>query len=143
MTKKEFKEDAQKSALKWRLGNKPTREDVMILLEKEIISKDEARQMLFSEETKDDKLKALEEQIEFLKNVIEKMSNQSPQIVYKYVTDYVPRITYVNSGIGNWEKTKFFAGNIASNMIASTAGNNATFGSSIGGLNSPNITSIV
>lgn len=83
--------EAAETLLKWRLKGAPTLDDVTTMLDKGIISKEEARQILFSELEKDGQVKALEEQVEFLKDLIDRLSKQPPQVVWKYVETYTPR----------------------------------------------------
>lgn len=100
-------ETSAKTNLKWRLTKAPTLEDVQSLLKSNIISKDEARQMLFSEVNKDEQIKSLEEQVTFLKGVIDKLAQQPPHNVWTYVQGYQPKAYWGNtptvlcSAIGN------------------------------------------
>jgi hypothetical protein len=98
-TKTSVNDLIEKATLKWRLSDKPTLKDVESMLDKDIINKDEAREMLFSlnkPATKDEQVKALEEQVEFLKTVVEKIANKPPQVVWGYINTYTP--TYLWSG---------------------------------------------
>lgn len=88
------KED-QKS-LKWRLAKAPTREDVTTMLDKGIITKEEAKELLFNLTDEKEENKVLKEQIEFLKGVIEKLSNNQPaQTVIQHVHDWRPHVMTV------------------------------------------------
>ena len=67
--------------LKWRLGKLPTPDEVRELVKDKIITQEEARDILFNEETEEsrdeDSLKA---EIKFLRELVEKLSSHS-QIV--------------------------------------------------------------
>lgn len=130
MTKTEkqaIKKAGEKAMLKWRLANKPTLKDVEKMLDLEIISKEEARQMLFSEETENEKIKALEEQVEFLKSVIDKMPYNSPQVVYQYITRYVPQYTWTGTP---WHGTTVLVGsNTVKTLASAGTGGTLTGGS--------------
>ncbi|MCR4286334.1 MAG: hypothetical protein NUW00_05565 [Candidatus Kaiserbacteria bacterium] len=60
----------------WRLANRPTSEDVVKLLSSGIITKEEAKDILFNveEEGERDK-KSLESEIKFLRELVERLSN--------------------------------------------------------------------
>ena len=66
----------------WRLKDKPTAADVSQLVGSGLLAKEEARQILFSEEdeiTRD--VKSLQEEIMFLRKLVEKMSESKTQII--------------------------------------------------------------
>ena len=67
--------------LKWRLGKLPTPDEVLKLVNDKLITKEEARDILFNEETEEVKsIDDLKQEIKFLKELIEKLGNRS-QIV--------------------------------------------------------------
>lgn len=73
--------------LKWRLGKLPTSDEVLELVKASLITKDEARNILFSQESeetiKDDALKA---EIKFLRELIDKLASRSEIITQiKYI----------------------------------------------------------
>jgi hypothetical protein len=106
----------EKVILKWRMASKPTREDVVQLLDKEIITKDEARQMLFNESTESDRVKTLEDQIEFLRGVVDKLSSQPPREVIRYIQNY-PQAHWTTTLLGHgYVTTSALVGN--STMLA-------------------------
>jgi hypothetical protein len=71
----------KKTKLVWRLGERPTSEELRNLISDEIISKEEARKILFNEETQEDRdKKSLEEEIKFLRKLVEKLSNSRQTI---------------------------------------------------------------
>lgn len=62
--------------LKWRLGKLPTPQEVSTLINDKVITKDEARDILFRTEDIEEKSNEdLKSEIKFLKEVIEKLSN--------------------------------------------------------------------
>lgn len=63
----------------WRLKDLPTGDEVAALVEQGVLSKDEAREILLrdeEEENKDEKVKALKEQIEFLQKVVDALTRR-------------------------------------------------------------------
>lgn len=80
--------------LSWRLKMLPTVDEVAALVEKGIISKDEAKKLLFTEkDEKDRDVKSLEEEIIFLRKLVEKLSNsQTTTIIEKIREVEVPYI---------------------------------------------------
>jgi predicted nuclease of restriction endonuclease-like RecB superfamily len=128
---KTLDEVVEKATLKWRLSNKPTLQDVEKMLGLEIISKEEARKILFSEESTNDKVKAHEEQVQFLQRVVDKLSSQPPQVVWKYVHDYTPRQVWLTTGSISPNKLLGSSYTTLANMTSGGSGN-ITYGSSNG-----------
>lgn len=64
----------KKKDLKWRLDRLPTPDEVQGLLNSDIITKAEARGILFNQVDEVDK-KDLKEEIKFLRDLVEKLSN--------------------------------------------------------------------
>lgn len=102
--------------LKWRLGKLPTPEEVTILLNQKIITKEEAREILFNEvdESKRDE-ESLKEEIKFLKELVSKLSSRY-QIVenIRYISPtysnypwYGPYMTYCASGANTLTTTGY------------------------------------
>lgn len=123
--------EAAETLLKWRLKGAPTLEDVTTMLDKGIISKDEARQILFSELDKDGVNKAKDEQIEFLKDIIDRLSKQPPQVVWNYIQKFTPSYGW---GYGTYTSPVILCssvGALANN--ASTSGNTVTYTMSTAG----------
>ena len=59
----------------WRLKEQPTSESLQELVSSQILTKDEAREILFSSETEEDRdKKSLESEIKFLRDLVEKLS---------------------------------------------------------------------
>lgn len=66
----------------WRLREQPTAQSLQGLVDKSILTKDEAREILFSTETEEDRdKKSLESEIKFLRELVEKLSNDKNRIV--------------------------------------------------------------
>lgn len=63
-----------KKNLKWRLDKLPTSDEVRQLLEAKIISKEEARTILFNEQSDSD-VRDLKREIKFLKKLVERLSD--------------------------------------------------------------------
>jgi hypothetical protein len=68
--------------LKWRLSKLPTAEELRGLVNDKILTQDEAREILFTqeEETERDK-ESLESEIKFLRELVEKLSKNRTEIV--------------------------------------------------------------
>ena len=67
--------------LKWRLGKLPTVEELLSLINNKLITQEEAKTLLFSSEKETD-VKSLEEEIKFLRGLVEQLSkNNSSRIV--------------------------------------------------------------
>jgi len=62
--------------LKWRLKELPETHEVAHLVKEGIMTKDEAREILFSQETEEDRTKkSLQDEIKFLRELVQKLSN--------------------------------------------------------------------
>ena len=65
----------------WRLREQPSSESLRQLVKDNILTKDEAREILFSIETEDNRdKKSLESEVKFLRELVEKLSNSKNQI---------------------------------------------------------------
>lgn len=71
--------------LKWRLDSRPTVEELLQLVEKEIISKEDAKQILVSEESRD--LKSMQDEIKFLREMVEKLSNSQHSRIVEIIRE--------------------------------------------------------
>lgn len=73
--------------LKWRLSKLPTPDEVRELVKDKIITQDEAREILFSQESDEERDKdSLKEEIKFLRELVNKMSNRSTIVeTIKYI----------------------------------------------------------
>ena len=68
--------------LKWRLGKLPTSDEVLRLIDNKIITKEEGRDILFNQETEEDvNKKDLQEEIKFLREVVQKLSSNKTKII--------------------------------------------------------------
>ena len=77
--------------LKWRLSSLPTAEELRQLVNDKIITQEEARSILFSEEEKDERsIKSLQEEIKFLRQLVESLSSRPEKIVEIIKTVEVP-----------------------------------------------------
>lgn len=67
-----------KNTLKWRLGKLPTSVEVQDLVKADLITKEEARDIMFNNETEEEvDKKSLESEIKFLRELVTKLSNKS------------------------------------------------------------------
>ncbi len=94
--------------LNWRLSDLPTAGEVAELVDSEVITKEEAREILFTQaSSSDEKVKALEEQVAFLQGLVETLAKNRSASPWNY--NYVattPAVywtktnkTLVNSGL--------------------------------------------
>lgn len=113
-----------KKTLKWRLAELPTGDEIAQLVEQQVISKDEARDILFNEEKEDsNKLAALKEEVKFLRELCDTLASKSngwTTIIREY-HDYKPRypVWYQTYGtlMQNLGRTTY-----TSNSVSTTAG---------------------
>ncbi len=93
--------------LKWRLTKLPTVDELTLLVEKNIVTKEEAKEILFNNETDESRDKdSLKDEIKFLRGMIEKLADKSrvSSIVYEYrdmypnVQWYTPYYSWSNQG---------------------------------------------
>ena len=97
----------------WRLASLPTAGDLRQLVDNDIISKDEAREILLNfEEVNDRDKKSFESEIKFLRELVEKLSSnqggtkvvetikyiEKPYYSYEW---YKPYVTWCNSSINH------------------------------------------
>ena len=96
------------NTLKWRLTKLPTVEELTLLVEKNIVTKEEAKKVLFNNETERD-IESYKQEIKFLKEVIDKLGDREKivTVVEKYIQPYLtqpfyqPYYFYVTSGTTN------------------------------------------
>jgi len=106
-----------KTKLVWRLGNRPTVEDINTLISTTIITKDEAREILFNSETDEDRdKKSLQSEIKFLRELVQKLSTNRSQIIttikevevpYKRWDWYRPYCNWTTIDLGNCTTTDY------------------------------------
>lgn len=66
----------------WRLGRLPEPLELASLVKDKIITQEEAREILFSSETQEDRdKKSLESEIRFLRDIVEKLSKSKTEVV--------------------------------------------------------------
>ena len=66
--------------LSWRLSKLPTVEELQQLVKDKIITKEEARDVLFNDKEEQD-VKALQERVKFLQQLVERLADKPTQIV--------------------------------------------------------------
>lgn len=106
-----------KKKLNWRLSELPNASEVADLVEQEVITKDEARDVLFKtedERNKDEEVKALREQVKFMEKVVDALTRN------KHTT-----ITYTPSYPSYWRWTPG-TGTVFTNSATTGTGNIAT-----------------
>lgn len=110
--------------LKWRLQELPTGGEIAELVAQEVITKEEAREILFSKSSKDgEDVKSLKSEINFLRELVEKLSSK---------TNYYPIWqTITTAPYRNYPWFQVYSGTLGSSgtNYASTA---STLGSSVG-----------
>lgn len=113
-----------KKNLKWRLSELPTGSEVAELVAEGVITKDEARDILFNEEkSASNKVKELEEEVKFLRELCDKLaakSNGWTTIIREY-RDYTPRypMWYQSYGTAiNAGATTFTAGAVGNTSVS-------------------------
>jgi len=97
----------------WRLGKLPSTEELRELVKDKIITQEEAREILFSQETEEERdKKSLEQEIKFLRELVEKLSNNNNGRIIEIIREierpwrrydwYCPYVTWynTNSNIG-------------------------------------------
>lgn len=128
MTKK--KEDGSSSAIElqkkltWKLKDAPTVEDITELLENNVITSDEARQILFKEEepkTDADRIEALEEQIKLLTDLIKHLPNNNLTYV-----PYIREIEVPRKYLPYWKEVWMSTGGTAGGYVNSSLGSFTT-----------------
>ncbi len=141
--------------LKWRLGKLPTPDEVLKLVNDKLITKEEARDILFNEvdESKRDE-ESLKEEIKFLRELVAKLSNQSKIVeTIRYIEKpyynygwYAPYVTYCSNTAsltgGNFTLTSATSGTTNANYTGLTSdslnSSLASFTSGTGEWNSAN-----
>ena len=72
----------KKEAIKWRLKEQPTSESLRELVKDKILTNEEAREILFSKETIEERdADSLRAEIGFLRSLVEKLSESRSQII--------------------------------------------------------------
>lgn len=124
-------------ALSWRLGKLPSVEEVQALVKDSLITKDEARSILFKELDQEEKIKTLEEQVAFQQDVIKMLIERQPvNTITKYIYDYTPRYSgpyWISTASNSGTTYKVFANNVATSMSLPAGGTSTTTLTSGGG----------
>jgi hypothetical protein len=111
--------------LVWRLKEQPTTESLRQLVKDQILTKDEARQILFSKDNSNDKMNALKEQVKFLEDLVKNLStNHGTTWINNYpaYTPVYPVRYWYSTGIG-----------MGTYYTANTGANTISLSSSLGG----------
>ena len=124
-----------KKNLKWRLGKLPTSEEVLKLVNDKIITKEEAREILFNEETEQEKsTEDLKQEIKFLKELVETLANNN---------QVVETIRYIEKPYMQWGWYQPY--NTWCNALGSVTSANTTTGNTMylsGGISNASFTDI-
>lgn len=84
-----------KTKIKWRLGKLPTPDEVTLLLKEGVLTKEEAREILFSQETEEERDRAsMESEIKFLRELVQRLSSTPTQIIQTIKAVEQPYIKY-------------------------------------------------
>ena|SRR3990167_2263783 len=76
------------NVLKWRLGKLPSPLEVSTLVNDKIITKEEAREILFKTETEEDRdAEGLKSEIKFLRELVDKMAKHSSIKITEVIRD--------------------------------------------------------
>ena len=140
------KNDNEHDNLVWRLKEQPTTESLRQLVKDEILSKEEARTILFSKENSNDKMNALKEQIKFLEGVIKNLSTNRGMTWINNYPVYTPTypVRYWSTGLG---MGTFYTANASANTVSlrgnlggsQSALGSGTSGTTLTGSNSINV----
>jgi hypothetical protein len=90
----------------WRLGKLPNVEEITTLISNKIITNEEAREILFNTRTVEERDKnSLEAEIKFLRDLVEKLSQNRTQIVevIKQVSNPIYIHDYWYKQYDNWK----------------------------------------
>lgn len=89
----------EKRNLTWKLGELPTAGELAELVEADVISKEEAREIMFGAVDNDkEKIQALEEQVDFLRSLVTDLSKRSTTVIRDWTYDRPVR----------WYNTKYW-----------------------------------
>lgn len=121
----------KKTNLKWRLGKLPSVDEVLLLMDRKLITKEDAQEILFNSETEEDRdKKSLESEIKFLRELVEKLSKGRTEIIE--TIRYIEKPYYHNPWWKSYEiwcggsSVNLVSGTGSSTCIAHTAGESAT-----------------
>lgn len=84
-----------KKKLTWRLGKLPTPEEVRGLVQDKLLTQEEAREILFKEESDEERdKKSFESEIQFLRELVERLSKDRIQVIEKIREVQIPYVRY-------------------------------------------------
>lgn len=120
--------------LKWRLSKLPTPDEVRELVKDKILTNEEAREILFSEEVESEKsADDLKQEIKFLKELVEKLSNNNRSQIIETIR-YIEKPYYIQPwyhNYGVWCNAGTSGLNSAVNSMSLSAGGNTDLLSSM------------
>lgn len=120
--------------LNWRLSKLPTSDEVLKLVNDKIITKDEAREILFTEvNEKEESLEDAKQEIKFLKELVEKLSDR---------TGIVEKIRYIEKPYYQWGWYKPYEVWCSSSNLLDTNGTGTMYLSSNNSVNGINATNV-
>lgn len=95
----------KKKNLTWQLAELPTGGELADLVSEGVISKEEAREIMFGSADNDkETIKALEEQVDFLRELVTELSkNRSQTVIHDWT--YPRTLRYYNNGGAVWANT--------------------------------------
>lgn len=121
--------------IKWRLSNLPTVDELLSLVNAKLITQDEAKEILFTQEDVEDRdKKSLESEIKFLKELVEKLSDnkriiETIRVVEKHYNHYPwyqPYNYWTNAGstgvVGSVTTSLVGAGTTSYSLAGGSAG---------------------
>lgn len=120
--------------LKWRLSKLPTVDELLKLVSDKVITQEEAKEVLFNEETETERdIESYKQEIKFLKEVIDKLGDRDRivTVVKEYVPHYItqpfyqPYYFYATSGLTNCGSLTTSGSNYLSCNATGTTGANA------------------
>ena len=99
--------------LVWRLQNKLSLDDIEKMLQLKIIDEKEAKELAFNSAEDASEIKALKEQVKFLKELVDKLANKGSAPSWTYVSTYTP-------AVATWSPTRLLGTTYTT--LASTSG---------------------
>lgn len=120
------KEEDTKKTLKWRLAELPTAGEVAELVDSEVLTKEEAREILFTESSSsDEKVKALEEQVEFLQDLVSRLASRGN-------TTFVPYTRTITTPAVYWSSTSRVLNDSGLTLTTGSSNGSGTYTMSVG-----------
>jgi len=115
--------------LKWRLGKLPSVDEVLKLMDRKLITKDEAQKILFSSEEEEKKdSEGLKSEITFLRELVQELSKGRSEIID--TIRYIEKPYYVYPW---WKTYEVWCG--GSTLTTSITGNNTAYATYTAGTN--------